>query len=82
LIAPFSKLAKFQELNILKELDGKLTLTQFTLTCYNPNDQHESCGECPSCSERIANFAKVGEQDLIVYSKIIPWDKLIEKMKV
>ena len=82
LIAPFSKLSKFEELNILKELDNSYNLLAFTLTCYNPNDQHESCGECPSCSERIANFAKVGERDLIVYSKIIPWDKLIEKMKV
>ncbi len=34
--APFSKLSKYDELNILRELDGNLNLTLFTLTCYNP----------------------------------------------
>jgi 7-cyano-7-deazaguanine synthase len=82
LIAPFSKLSKFDELNILRELDGNLLLTSFTLTCYNPNDKGEACGECPSCSERIANFAKAGEKDSILYSKTIPWDNLIEKLCV
>jgi 7-cyano-7-deazaguanine synthase len=57
-------------------------LASFTLTCYNPDDQHRSCGVCPSCSERIANFAKVGTNDTIEYSKSIPWQDLIEKMKV
>lgn len=79
--APFSQLSKYDELQILKELDGNVMLTAFTLTCYNPNDRHESCGVCPSCSERIANFAKVGTSDPIVYSKVIPWDDIIEKMK-
>ena len=82
LTAPFSKLSKFDELEILRELDGNLMLTAFTLTCYNPNDQHESCGKCPSCSERIANFAKIGTWDPVPYSLPIDWDKLIEKMKV
>ena len=82
LTAPFSKLSKYEELKILQELDGNLTLASFTLTCYNPDDQHRSCGVCPSCSERIANFAKVGTYDTIEYSKTIPWQDLIEKMKV
>ena len=82
LIAPFSILSKKQELSILQELDGNLMLTAFTLTCYNPNQQHESCGICPSCSERIANFAKIGTADPIAYSKVIDWEKLIDKMEV
>ena len=81
LIAPFSTLSKYDELQVLKELDGNLMLTAFTLTCYNPNDRHESCGVCPSCSERIANFAKMGIADTINYSKVIPWDKIISNMK-
>ena len=81
LIAPFSKLSKYDELNLLREIDGNLELTLFTLTCYNPNDEGMSCGECPSCSERIANFAKVGVRDPLLYSKNIPWDDLIARMK-
>ena len=81
LVAPFSTLSKYDELQVLKELDGNLMLTAFTLTCYNPNDRHESCGVCPSCSERIANFAKMGIADTINYSKVIPWDKIISNMK-
>jgi len=79
LVAPFSILSKKQELNILRELDGNLNLTVYTLTCYNPNPQHESCGNCPSCSERIKNFAEVGERDMITYSINIPWDDIMKK---
>ena len=82
LIAPFSQLSKYDELLILQELDGNLMLTTFTMTCYNPDAQHRSCGVCPSCSERIANFAKVGHNDTVEYSKAIPWQDLIERMKV
>lgn len=72
-IAPFASLSKVDELRILKKLDGDLTLTEHTLTCYNPNDKGESCGKCPSCSERIANFMMLGEKDTIPYSVTIPW---------
>lgn len=82
LIAPFSNLCKYEELNILKELDGNLDLTSFTLTCYNPDADGNSCSICPSCSERIANFAKVGIEDPVPYSRLIPWQDLIDKMKV
>ena len=82
LVAPFSKLSKYDELNILRELDGSLNLTLFTLTCYNPNMQGDSCGHCPSCSERIANFAKVGEKDPVPYSVPLDWERLIDRMKV
>ncbi len=78
LIAPFSNLSKVQELHILKELDGDISLTEYTLTCYNPNDLSEACGVCPSCSERIANFVKFGRPDPCRYSVNIPWDQLIK----
>lgn len=76
--APFSKLSKLDELQILKELDGNVNLAMFTLTCYNPDEEHRSCGVCPSCSERIANFAKFGQKDPVSYSVDVPWDKLIK----
>lgn len=82
LIAPFSSLSKYEELKILRELDGNVDLTLFTLTCYNPDVEGNSCGVCPSCSERIANFAKLGMKDPVPYSKSIPWQELIERMKV
>lgn len=75
-IAPFASLSKVDELRILKELEGNLSLTQYTLTCYNPNDEGESCGKCPSCSERIANFMMMGEKDPISYSVDIPWRQM------
>lgn len=82
LVAPFSTLSKYDELQILRELDNNLLLTVYTLTCYNPNTEGYSCGECPSCSERIANFAKIGVVDPVPYSKTIPWSDLIDKLCV
>jgi 7-cyano-7-deazaguanine synthase in queuosine biosynthesis len=40
LTAPFSQLSKYDELQILQELDGNFMLTAFTMTCYNPDAQH------------------------------------------
>jgi len=79
IIAPFVLLSKKQELKILQELDGNLNLLHFTLTCYNPDENGNSCGICPSCSERIKNFADFGVKDLIPYSINIPWEKIIKK---
>jgi 7-cyano-7-deazaguanine synthase len=79
LVAPFSQLSKYNELELLQEMDSNLELLRFTLTCYNPNSDHQSCGVCPSCSERIANFAKFGQRDLIDYSIDIPWNQLIKQ---
>ena len=78
--APFSKLSKLDEIKIMKELYGddesvQVALTT-TLTCYNPNEKGESCGKCPSCSERINAFGKAGLIDPVPYSIEIPWDKL------
>lgn len=76
-IAPFADLNKLNEIAILKELDGNVDLLSHTLTCYNPDSEGRSCGKCPSCSERIANFAKAGVIDPVPYSIDIPWSKLI-----
>lgn len=73
-VAPFSHLSKAQEIELCKEMD-KFHLLKNTLTCYNPNEKGESCGTCPSCSERIMNFMKVGEIDPIPYQIEIPWRK-------
>lgn len=76
IIAPFSELSKFEEIQILKELDGNVGLLQHTLTCYNPTTDGRSCGKCPSCSERIANFAMAGVVDPVKYDVDLDWPKL------
>jgi 7-cyano-7-deazaguanine synthase len=80
LIAPFVSLSKANELQLLLELDGNVDLLTSTLTCYNPTDGL-SCGKCPSCSERIAAFAKVGIKDPVPYSRDIHWNELFARMK-
>ena len=75
-LAPFSLLSKAQEIDICKEM-GKENLLIHTLTCYDPDAEGRSCGKCPSCSERIANFAKVGMIDPIPYQVNIPWENII-----
>lgn len=77
LVAPFNYLSKHEEIELLRELDGNIELLAHTLTCYNPNERGESCGNCPSCAERIGAFIKVGERDPVKYSKNIPWNDLI-----
>lgn len=77
IIAPFSKLSKYDEIKILQSLDNNLNLLSFTLTCYNPDEQGRACGRCPSCSERIANFAKAGFHDSVSYQVDIDWNKII-----
>lgn len=67
ILAPFSHLSKTEELELCKEM-GKLDLLHHTLTCYNPNDKGESCGICPSCSERVRAFMNIGWIDPIPYS--------------
>lgn len=81
--APFSDLSKLQEINIMKEMSGVDYLSN-TITCYDPDEHGASCGKCPSCSERIMNFAKAGEIDPIEYVKgfDINWRELINKYEV
>jgi 7-cyano-7-deazaguanine synthase len=79
--APFSHLSKWQEIDICKEMEAvtdfsPLSMLQHTMTCYNPNESGMSCGVCPSCSERIANFGKSGMMDPVPYSIDIPWGDL------
>lgn len=73
LVSPFSTLSKYQELQILKEVDGNVDLLLFTLTCYNPDDEGNSCGKCPSCAERINAFKKINLKDPIPYNVNISW---------
>jgi 7-cyano-7-deazaguanine synthase len=77
IIAPFSELSKLDEIKILQDLDGNVDLLSSTMTCYNPHEGL-SCGECPSCSERIANFARARIKDPVPYNKDIPWEKIIQ----
>jgi 7-cyano-7-deazaguanine synthase len=72
IVAPFSRLSKHQEIEICKEL-GMVEYLANTLTCYNPDGEGKSCGKCPSCAERIANFMKSGIKDPVSYSIDIDW---------
>tara|TARA_R110000868_G_scaffold283752_1_gene544184 strand:+ start:6764 stop:7528 length:765 start_codon:yes stop_codon:yes gene_type:complete len=78
ILAPFSLLSKAEEINICKEM-GQEDLLIHTLTCYDPDEEGRSCGKCPSCAERIANFGKAGMKDPIEYSIDIPWENLLPK---
>lgn len=67
LLAPFSHLSKAAELKLLQELgDEALDLMKHTITCYDPSED-VSCGECPSCFERIEAFKELGIKDSIEY---------------
>lgn len=65
--APFVNMSKYDELKAVLELDGNLDLFKTTITCYNPDFEGRSCGTCPSCSERLAAFKKIGVTDPIEY---------------
>ena len=73
--APFSLLSKYDELMISKEL-GNVRL-DYTLTCYNPDEEGNSCGRCPSCSERVQNFIKANMIDPVPYKPSIEWDRFV-----
>jgi 7-cyano-7-deazaguanine synthase len=73
--APFSQLAKWEEIKIAEEL-GNVKL-EYTLTCYDPDSSGRSCGVCPSCSERIQNFIRVSVRDPIDYVHSIDWDRFL-----
>lgn len=76
LVAPFTGLSKAQEIELAMQLPTP-PLFEHTLTCYNPDDQGQSCGVCPSCSERLAAFVKNKMKDPVKYSREIKWDDLI-----
>jgi len=77
IMAPFSELSKAEEIQLCSEMERNELLIH-TLTCYNPDSEGRSCGICPSCAERIQNFAKAGMKDPISYQIDIPWNQLIE----
>lgn len=86
--APFAHMAKWEEIEIGKELKVPF---KDTWTCYDPqylpwqgpgnsvpsDYDAVACGVCPSCAERIMNFAKAGLADPVLYNGVIDWDKLI-----
>lgn len=74
--APFSQLSKYDEIKIAEEL-GNVKL-EYTLTCYNPDEHGNSCGQCPSCAERIQNFIKAGVRDPIPYYPTIDWGRFVK----
>lgn len=75
--APWQGINKAAEIAMLIEMDGHADLLKNTITCYDPTGD-VSCGVCPSCAERIANFAKAGLVDSIPYAIDIPWHKMIK----
>jgi len=77
LIAPYVNKSKQEEIRIGISLDLDYT---DTWTCYaGPDNENKACGVCPTCSERIAAFAKCGVKDPLPYAIDIPWKKLIAK---
>jgi len=78
IISPFVEFSKKEEIEIGKELNVPW---EDTWTCYTGEHGNGACGRCPSCSERIMNFAKAGIKDPCPYMTEIPWEKLIEENK-
>lgn len=73
ILTPFLNLSKKDELILTSHLNIPY---EDTISCYNPKDDI-SCGVCPSCSERIKNFALSGIRDTAKYSIYIDWDKIL-----
>ena len=76
-IAPFINIDKAgvlkAGLNAMKAIqfneDEISEVLRNTHTCYNPNEEGESCGKCGSCTERLEAFKKNGIIDPIKYQK-------------
>jgi len=78
IISPFVNFSKKEEIEIGVELGVDWNTTW---TCYEGENGNGACGRCPSCSERIMNFAQAGIKDTCPYAIDIPWDRLIEENK-
>lgn len=74
-VSPFVEFSKKDEIEVGKELNVPWI---DTWTCYAGENGNGACGKCPSCSERIMNFAKAGLKDDCAYEIDIPWERLIE----
>lgn len=77
-VSPFVEFSKKEEIAVGNELNVPFI---DTWTCYVGERGRGACGKCPSCSERIMNFAQAGLKDPIEYEIDIPWDRLIEENK-
>lgn len=73
--APFAAMSKADEIDIGLKLGVPF---EDTWTCYRGEEGNGACGTCPSCSERIMNFAKAGLIDPCPYEISIDWSTLIE----
>jgi 7-cyano-7-deazaguanine synthase len=73
--APFVNMSKKEEIELGITLGVPF---EDTWTCYTGGQK--ACGTCPSCSERIMNFAKAGIVDPVPYEIDIDWQKLIAKV--
>ena len=62
--APLIKMTKAQIIRRGMELDVDYGLTH---SCYDPDSQGVSCGECDACRLRRAGFAEAGLTDPIRY---------------
>lgn len=45
------------------------TIFANTNTCYQPNENGDSCGKCGSCTERLEAFEKLGIKDPVKYAE-------------
>ena len=80
--APFVELAKVDEIQLGVELNVHF---EETFTCYNPRyagvNTPIACGICPSCAERIMNFAKAGLADPVPYDIPLDWEQVINQYR-
>lgn len=61
---PLITLSKAEIITLGLQLDVDYGLTH---SCYDPNDEGISCGECDSCQLRLKGFAEAGATDPIEY---------------
>lgn len=71
--APFVNLSKSDIFIIGKKL--KIDYSK-TMTCYKGIEP--ACGTCPTCIDRITNFARAGMIDGVKYAVKINWDVLLK----
>jgi len=69
---PLMWLTKSKIIKLMKKLN-KIKWYKYTHTCYNPNKEGISCGECPACKIRIKGFKEAGYIDPIKYQIKIDW---------
>ena len=75
IVSPFVEFSKKDEIKVGMELNVPFV---DTWTCYSGENGHGACGKCPSCSERIQNFAMAGFIDPCPYEIEIPWTDIIK----